>query len=158
MCVDCEQITLDECMRAMENAEQIKTRHHEPIVYRVYDYMKIHHVGESNAISAEELSEVLGIDQRELRAIVRTIRMSGELEKIIVSSNKGYYLATEGEVIALVVRLIRHGAAEIKVARKVAEKAARDGQMKIALGPYYSEIYESICRIKEEREADDGGV
>lgn len=139
------QITIEDYIKEVEE-NSLKVNNHEPIVYRVYDYMKKHHVGEKYAISSQSLCDVFNIDERDLRKIIREIRMSGQLEKIIVSSNKGYYMATEGEVDALVARLIRHGAAEIQVARNIAKKAQRDGQFKIQFGPYYKEIYESICK------------
>lgn len=142
------QIGFDEYVEEMT---KLSVKHHEPTVYHVYEYMK-NHIGKDKAIAADELASKFGLSERELRSIVHEIRMSDELEKIIVSTNRGYYLATEGEANAVISRLIKHGAEEIKVARKLAQKVERDGQMKIQLGAYYKAVYESICRVQEYEE------
>lgn len=144
------QIGFDEYIKELES-NKVVVKHHEPIVYALYDYMKKHHVGKDNAIASEELANMFGITDRELRNVVHDIRMSGELEKIVVSTNKGYYMATEGEADAVICRLIKHGAEEIKVARMIAAKQARNGQMKLQLGPYYKAVYESVCAIEDKK-------
>lgn len=136
----------------IQEVEKLRVKHHEPLVYEIYAYMKSNHIGKDKAIAADELASRFGLSERELRSIVHEIRMSDELEKIIVSTNMGYYLATEGEANAVISRLIKHGAEEIKVARKLAQKVERDGQMKLQLGKYYKDVYESICRVHEEEE------
>ena len=40
----------------MEN--KIETKHHEPIVYRVYDYLKENHYGKENGIKKPFLASI----------------------------------------------------------------------------------------------------
>ena len=53
-------------------------KHHSSVVYEVYSELK-KHVGKENAISADSLSRLFNISERELREVISTIRTSGEL-------------------------------------------------------------------------------
>ena len=69
-------------------------KHSKPLTYRIYDYLKENHVGKENAISGADLADKFNISQRKLREVVNEIRNSQELEKIIASSNNGYFICT----------------------------------------------------------------
>ena len=45
----------------------IEVKHHEPLVYRVYDLLKREHLGKENGIVRSEFALQLGITERELR-------------------------------------------------------------------------------------------
>ena len=124
---------------------QAEARHHSPVVYEIYDTLK-EHIGKSNAISAEELSNQFNIGERELRDVISTIRKSGELRKIIGSCNKGYYICTSEEFISANRRLEKQAFSLLKVAYANKKKAALDGQGLIPLGTYYKEVFEAFGR------------
>lgn len=116
---------------------------HEPIVYRVYDEMK-NHVGKENAITAEELSAYFDISERKLRDIIKTIRRSRELEKVIGSYNGGYFICTKQEVERANNRLLSQAFSLLKTANANEKKAGMNGQMKLKLGNFYKDTYESL--------------
>lgn len=108
---------------------------HEPVVYRIYEFLK-HHVGKEHAISAENLAEVFGISERKLREYISEIRRSGELEKVVCSCNGGYYICTEEEADRANKRLYSQAFSLLKTAHANDRKAGRNGQMKIELGKF----------------------
>lgn len=118
-------------------------KHHQPIVYEVYSEIK-QHVGKENAISADSLSRIFNISERELREVISTIRTSGELRKIVASCNFGYYVPTAEEFTAANRRLERQAFSLLKVAYANKKKAAKDGQYIIPFGPYYKSVFESF--------------
>lgn len=118
-------------------------QHHKPIVYSVYNELK-NHVGKKSAISAADLSSLFNISKRDLREIISTIRTSSELRKIVASSNKGYYICTAEEFKQANRRLEKQAFSLMKVAYANKKKAAKDGQMLIPLGQYWSEVFESL--------------
>lgn len=120
----------------------IETKHHSPIVYRLYDELK-KHVGRKNAISAYELSKKFDITERQLRDYIREIRESSELEKCIDACNFGYYVCTKEESRYVSNRLYAQAFSLLKTARANEKKAGLDGQMKIALGEFYKQTFES---------------
>lgn len=122
---------------------KIEQKHHQPIVYKVYEVMKLH-VGKENAISATELGEMFGLSVRQLRVIVSTIRNSTELTRIIASGNGGYYMPRKEEFDRANRRLESQAYALLKVAYSNRRKAAKDGQMKIPLGEYYKDVFEAF--------------
>lgn len=119
------------------------TKHHSPIVYDVYAELK-QHVGKENAISADSLSRLFSISERELREVISTIRTSSELRKIVASCNFGYYVPTAEEFAAANRRLERQAFSLLKVAYANKKKAAKDGQYIIPFGPYYKSVFESF--------------
>ena len=121
----------------------IQTKHHEPIVYKVYDFLK-NYIGAENAIPAKDLTEALGISERTLRDCIAEIRNSTELTRIIGSSNKGYFLCRESEFDQANRRLERQAFSLLKVSYSNRKKAAKNGQFKIPLGEYYSEVFEAF--------------
>lgn len=123
----------------------IETKHSEPIIYRIYDYLKANCVGEINAIPARDLAAHYKISERQLRDHVNTIRNSSELERTIGSSAKGYFvckdkeefLRANGTLYAAAFNLLR-------TARANSKKAGMEGQGKIPLGKYYKEFVEAF--------------
>lgn len=122
--------------------------HHSPLTYRIYDELKLH-VGRANSISAEALSDMFGISQRQLRKHILTIRRSGELEKVIGSANGGYYVCTAEEVEKAINRLIHASKNMLKTASVMAKKAERNGQYKMKFGDYFKDVYESLGEVDE---------
>ena len=56
----------------------------------IYEYLKIYHVGEKNAVMSKELENAFGCKGTELRRAINGLRCQG---KPICSCNKGYYYA-----------------------------------------------------------------
>lgn len=115
---------------------------HKPITYRVYEFLK-GRVGQENAISAKELADLHGVTERELRNIIAEIRKSTDLEKIIGSCNRGYYLCTEEEFNAANRRLKKQALSILKVVYANEKKAGRNGQGKMRFGKYYKPFVKS---------------
>lgn len=120
----------------------IESKHHEPIVYRIYEFMK-GFVGEDNAIQGRVLAAQFTISERQLRSYIHEIRNSEELTRIILSSNRGYFMATEEEFDRYNKRLENQAKSLLKVSYSNRKKAAKDGQYKLPLGEYYSKIFEA---------------
>lgn len=120
----------------------IASTHHAPIVYRVYDELKLH-VGMKNRIGAKELAKKFGISQRALRDIIHEIRESHELEKAI-GSYGGYFVCTEEDCEKAINRLYRQAFSTLKVARALEKKVAMNGQGKLKLGEYYADFVKSL--------------
>lgn len=121
----------------------MEVKHSEPITYRLYDELK-NHIGESNAISAKELSAKFGICERTLREHINTIRNSAELEKIIGSSNNGYFICTAEEFKQTNNRLLSTAVNLLKTVKANERKAGLDGQMKMQLGKHYKEVFQAF--------------
>lgn len=122
----------------------METKKHQPIAYRIYDYLKDNCVSEENAIQGRDLSARFDITERQLRTIIHEIRNSGELTRIILSSNKGYFMATEEEFERANRRLENQARSLLKVSYANRKKAAKDGQYKLPLGKYYSQVFEAF--------------
>ena len=58
----------------MEN--KLEVNHHEPAVYRLYDYLKTFHFGKEHGIKKPNLASLLGISERELRKMTKEINES----------------------------------------------------------------------------------
>lgn len=121
----------------------IETKHHSPIVYKVYDELK-NFVGRDSAIRARDLAAKFNISERALREVIHTIRESGELEKSIGSSANGYFICTEEDCEKAINRLYRQAFSTLKVARALEKKVGMNGQMKLKLGEYFKEEYKSL--------------
>lgn len=126
----------------------IETKHHEPLVYRIYEELK-NYVGAKNAISARELSDKFDLTERELRDYIHKIRDSKELEKAIGSCNKGYYVCTEEDCEVAIKRLYNQAFSTLRVARALENKVGLNGQGKLKLGHYYSDFYKSLGEVNE---------
>lgn len=123
----------------------LETKHHEPIVYKIYDYLKENCVGEENAISGRDLAARFKITERGLRDYISVIRTSTELRKVIGSSPKGYYVCANKEEAQRANQTFWATAfSYLKVAKAQEKKAGLDGQYLLALGDYYKEFYEAF--------------
>lgn len=122
---------------------KLQTIHHQPIVYRVYDVLKTR-VGSENAISAEDLAAMFDTTKRGIRKIIHTIRKSGELEKAIGSNNNGYFVCTKEDAEKAIQRLLNQAFNTLKVARALEKKVGLNGQIKLKLGEYFNDTYQSL--------------
>lgn len=125
------------------NGQEIETKSHAPIVYKVYDFLK-QFVGKNNAVSAYTLAGYFAISKRDVRRIIHEIRDSKELEKAIGCCNAGYYICTEEDAKQAIERLYRQAKSTFKVAYAMEKKVGLNGQGKIALGEYFAPFYESL--------------
>lgn len=123
----------------------IETKHHEPIVYQLYDYLKENCVGEENAIQGRDLAARFKISERGLRDYISVIRTSDELRKVIGSTEKGYFVCKSKEEAERANKTFWSTAfSYLKVARAQEKKAGLDGQYLIPLGNYYKQVYEAF--------------
>ena len=85
-----------------------------------------------------------GTDRRSLRNIIREIRNSDTLEKLVAGDESGYYVcATEEEYEKATNRLWSAAFSLLRTARSNAKKAGMDGQFKIRLGKCFAETFEA---------------
>lgn len=122
---------------------EILVKHHEPIVYRVYEYLKENHLGKGNGIKREDLALKLNIPMRALRKITSEINSSSELEKLISTTNCCYMCKTESECESATKSTFRQAFSLLKKAYKMEKKISNHDQAKIKLGKYYSEFVET---------------
>ena len=122
---------------------EILVKHHEPIVYRVYEYLKENHLGKENGIKREDLALKLNIPMRALRKITSEINSSGELEKLISTTNCCYMCKTESECESATKSTFRQAFSLLKKAYKMEKKISNHDQAKMKLGKYYSEFVET---------------
>lgn len=121
----------------------METKKHNPIVYRIYDEMK-NHIGKENAISGAKLSGMFGISDRTLREHIRKIRECGELSKVILTCNKGYYIPTQEDGMRDNNRLYNQAFSLLRSAREQDKKAGREGQFKIKMGEFYQDYVQAF--------------
>lgn len=126
----------------MEN--KLKVKHHEPQVYRLYDYLKTNHLGEENGISKPELASVLGITERQLRRLTKEINESNELEKVVSTTHCCYMCKTEKECEKSIRNTYRVAVALFKKAKSMEKKVGLNGQIKLKLGEYYKDFVETF--------------
>lgn len=129
-------------MMKMEN--KIETQHHEPEVYRLYDYLKEHHLGKSNGIRKPELAQWLGISERQLRKLTKEINESTELEKLISTTHCCYMCETKEECENAIRNTYRTAITLFKKAKQMERKVGLNGQIKLKLGKYYKDVVETF--------------
>ena len=117
---------------------KIETKHHEPMVYRLYDYLKNNHLGRENGI------QVLGISERELRKLTKAINESNELEKLVSTTHSCYMCATKEECEKSIRNTYRVAVALFKKAKSMEKKVGLNGQIKLKLGKYYKDVVETF--------------
>ena len=122
----------------MEN--KIGTKHHEPAVYRLYDYLKNNHLGRENGIKKPELAQRLGINERELRKLTKEINTSTELEKLVSTTHCCYMCKTKEECEKSIRTTFRTAIALIRKGNTMAKKVGLNGQIKMPLGNEFYEI------------------
>ena len=121
-----------------------KAKHHSPIVYRIYDELK-NHIGKKNAISGKDLSKIFNISERVLRGYINEITGSLELTRTVGTSNKGYYICSDGkEFDQANARIWKQAISLIKRAKAQEKKAQADGQGQIQVGKYYKEFIQAF--------------
>ena len=123
---------------------QNKVKKHAPIVYRVYDYLKEHHLGAENGILRRDLAQALNLSERKLRAVTAEINASTELEKLVSVSRSCYMCKTEEECAWAVHGTYAQAITLIKKAQTMEKKFGRNGQYKIKLGEHYSDFVETF--------------
>lgn len=123
---------------------KIETKHHEPAVYRLYDYLKNNHLGRENGIKKPELAQRLGINERELRKLTKEINTSTELEKLISTTHCCYMCKTKEECEKSIRNTFKTAIALIKKGNTMARKVGLNGQIKMPLGKHYKEFVETF--------------
>ena len=119
---------------------KIETKHHEPMVYRLYDYLKNNHLGRENGIKKPALAQVLGISERELRKLTKAINESNELEKLVSTTHSCYMCATKEECEKSIRNTYRVAVALFKKAKSMEKKVGLNGQIKISVGDEFGDI------------------
>ena len=123
---------------------KIEIKHHEPAVYRLYDYLKNNHLGRENGIKKPELAQKLGINERELRKLTKEINTSTELEKLVSTTHCCYMCKTKEECEKSIRNTFRTAISLIKKGNTMAKKVGLNGQIKMPLGQYYKEFVETF--------------
>lgn len=126
----------------MEN--KIEVIHHEPEVYRVYDYLKTHHLGRENGIRKPELANKLGISERQLRKLTKAINESTELEKLVSTTHSCYMCQTKEECERAIRNTYRVAIALFKKAKAMEKKVGLNGQIKIKMGEYFADFVKTF--------------
>lgn len=127
----------------MDNIK-IETKHHEPMVYKVYEYLKTYHTGRENGIKRPILAEKLGISERQLRRITREINTSNELEKLVSTKHSCYICGTREECESSIRNTYNVAIAQFKKAKQMEKKVGLNNQLKIKLGKYYADFVETF--------------
>lgn len=130
-------------------SNKIETKHHEPLVYRLYDYLKIHHLGKENGIRKPALAGILGISERELRKLTKAINESTELEKLVSVSHRCYMCQTQEECEKAIRTTYRLAIAHFKKAKQMEKKVGLNGQVKMKVGKYYKDFVETFSSEEE---------
>ena len=126
------------------NIENIEVKHHEPEVYRLYDYLKVHHLGRENGIKKNELAFALGMSERQLRKLTKKINESGELERLVSTTHCCYMCDTKDECEKAIKNTYRVAVALFKKAKTMEKKVGLNGQIKLKLGKYYKDVVETF--------------
>lgn len=124
--------------------ENIETKHHEPIVYEVYNFLKKNCMGLENATPRADVAEIFNITPRELRKITHEINTSGELEKIVSTTHSCYMCKDNEEAEKSIRNTYRMAISLFKKAKHMEKKVGLDGQVKIPLGDYYAEFVKTF--------------
>lgn len=131
----------------MEN--KIETKHHEPIVYRLYDYLKANHLGKENGIKKPGLARIIGVNERELRKLTKAINESTELEKLVSTSYRCYMCNTQNECEKSIRTTYKVAVALFKKAKQMEKKVGLNGQVKMKVGKYYKDFVETFSSEEE---------
>lgn len=145
-CIDCGSENITGFVRVkVKNLPKLEVKKHAPIVYRVYDYLKEHHLGAENGILRRDLAQALNLSVRKLRAVTAEINASTELEKLVSTSRSCYMCKTEQECAWAVHTTYAQAATLIKKAKTMETKVALNGQYKLPkLQPYAKECVETF--------------
>lgn len=116
---------------------------HDKAVGMIYNVL-CQHSGKANAISADRLADFFRISERKLRDYIAEIRRDADFEKIVCSSNNGYYIATEEEADRANKRLYSQAFSLLKTAHANDKKAGRNGQMRMRIDEFYKDTIEAF--------------
>lgn len=122
----------------------IESKHHEPMVYRLYDYLKEHHYGRENGIVRRDLAEKFDITERELRRLTKEINESTELEKLVSTTHCCFMCKSAEECKKSIRNTYRVAVTLLKKAKNMERKVGLNGQLKIKLGEYYKDVVETF--------------
>lgn len=123
---------------------KLEVKHHEPEVYKVYEYLKTYHTGKENGIKRPYLAEKLNISERKLRRITREINTSNELEKLVSTTHSCYICATKEECEWAIRNTYNVAIAQFKKAKQMEKKVGLNGQLKLKVGKYYKDFVETF--------------
>ena len=123
---------------------KLEVKHHEPVVYKVYEYLKAYHTGKENGIKRPILAEKLGISERKLRRITREINTSTELEKLVSTTHSCYICGTREECERAIRNTYNVAIAQFKKAKQMEKKVGLNGQLKLKVGKYYKDFVETF--------------
>ena len=123
---------------------KIETKHHEPLVYRLYDYLKDNHLGRENGIKKPELAKKFDITERELRKLTKEINTSTELEKLVSTTHCCYMCNTKEECEQSIRNTYRTAITLLKKGKAMERKVGLNGQVKMPLGKYYKDVVETF--------------
>lgn len=124
-------------------------KHHQPEVYRLYDYLKANHLGKANGIKKPDLAKILGIKPRELRKLTAEINASTELEKLVSTSHCCYMCETKEECEKSIRTTYKVAVALFKKAKQMERKVGLNGQVKMKVGKYYKDFVETFSSEEE---------
>lgn len=123
---------------------KIEMLHHEPLVYRLYDYLKDNHLGRENGIKKPELAKKFDITERELRRLTKEINTSTELEKLVSTTHCCYMCNTKEECEQSIRNTYRTAITLLKKGKAMERKVGLNGQVKMKLGKYYKDVVETF--------------
>lgn len=126
----------------MEN--KIEMLHHEPLVYRLYDYLKDNHLGRENGIKKPELAKKFDITERELRKLTKEINTSPVLEKLVSTTHCCYMCSTKEECEQSIRNTYRTAITLLKKGKAMERKVGLNGQIKMSVGKYYKDVVETF--------------
>ena len=129
---------------------KFEVKHHEPLVYKVYEYLKTYHYGRENGIKRCYLAEKFNISERALRKITREINTSTELEKLVSTTHCCYICGTREECEKSIRNTYNVAIAQFKKAKQMEKKMGLNGQLKIKLGKYYKDFVETFSEEGDE--------
>lgn len=129
--------------------DKVETKKHEPVVYRVYDYLKKNHLGKENGIKRTYLCMVLGINSRKLREITSEINASKELDKLVSTTHCCYICDTKEECEKSIRNTYRTAISLLLKAKNMERKVSLNNQIKMKLGKYYKDVIETFSDEEE---------
>lgn len=104
--------------------------------WRLLDYLKEYALGEENAVGGRELKYKFNLKSTaEVRKIIKTLRTSPQVNLIIGSNNKGYYIPFKDEYIKSVTMVINRALSGIETAINLMPSI--ESVLHKAIGYYY---------------------
>jgi len=132
-----------------------------PQAYELHKFLLSRCEGKENSMLAKDVCFWMGLkDTRTLRKLREEINSNkSEIQRKVLTSNKGYYIATaftseeaKQQYIKVAWRKIHSGIAQIREGQQLLKQAGLDGQTKLNLGGYEKEIVEIATRLGVEND------